>query len=61
MTVDDRTADQVVKIEFHHGGTHIFTLDVNTSQTVDQLIQQVQAKRLVFIFYYFLKTYILHT
>ena len=61
MTVDDRTADQVVKIEFHYGGAHIFTLDVNTSQTVDQLISQVQATRLVFIFSYFLKTYLLHT
>ena len=48
-----KITEQPVKIHFYTGTTWMFSLYVDTSQTVDQLIQQVQTERRVFIFFLF--------
>ena len=52
-TTDKTPTDQVVKIQFCYSKYFMFDLNVNTSQTVDQLIQQVKAEWKVFIFFLF--------
>ena len=52
-TAVETPTDQVVKIQFCYSKYFMFDLNVNTSQTVDQLIQQVKAEWKVFIFFLF--------
>ena len=52
-TAVETPTDQVVKIQFCYATYFMFNLNVNTSQTVDQLIQQVKAEWKVFIFFLF--------